>query len=363
MKTALTLEQLAAKLTEQRNAKRDYLADTRTVTMSKDAKALVLADKGKMVIRPFAHRQLAEKLEIPTKFYDRLAANHPDILASTVNALFEREPSENMIRTLDNQVRAVVSTKFRALDNYDLAEAALPVLVEQGCTVESCDITETRLYIKAVHPTLRRELPVPAGLKMGVGHNIFLRLIMAAITIRNSEVGDGSLAVEDGVYERDCTNLASFIAAFRQHHVGKRHKTELDVITEIESDTTRKLSDALVWSKLRDRVVQAFDAQNFEAMCAKLVEARADAIPVETGIPTLVELFGAREGLNETERKGFLQHLMGGGELTRYGMQWAATRLAQDMDSYERASELERVGGRIIELPRSDWQSLLKQAA
>lgn len=362
MKTGLTLQQLAEQLQAQRDAKRDFLADTRTVTMTKDAKALDLAGKGAMEIRPFAHKQLAEKLEIPTKFYDRLRTSHPDVLANTVNALFEREPQQNMIRTLNSQVRAVVSNKFRALDNYDLAEAALPVMLEAGCSIESCDITETRLYLKAVHPSLRRELEVPAGLQMGVGHNFFTRVIMAAITIRNSEVGDGSLSVEDGVYERQCTNLATFSSAFRQSHVGKRQKTEMDVITEIVSDTTRKIEDALIWSKLRDRVVQAFDANNFEAMCTKLVSARTDVIPVETNVPQLVEVFGDRQGLTEDERKGFLTHLMRGGELTRYGMQWAATRLAQDVDTYERASELERIGGRIIELPRTEWNSLLKAA-
>lgn len=364
MKTALTLEQLAAKLTEQRSQKRDFIADTRTLTMTPDAKAMDLGGHGKMVILPFAHRQLGERLEIQPKLYDRLQGKHPDLLANLVNGLLEREPSENMVRTMNNQVRAFVSNKFRALDNFDLAEAALPTLIEQGCTVESCDITETRLYIKAVHPTLRRELELPAGLKMGEGHTIFTRLIMAAITIRNSEVGDGSLAVEDGVYERQCTNLATFIAAFRQSHVGKRQKVqELDVISEIISDTTRKLEDAVVWSKLRDRVTQAFDPANFERMCTKLVAARSDVLPTDVALPKLVEVIAQREGLNEGEKTGFLNHLLRSGESTRYGLQWAATRLAQDADSYERASELERLGGRIIELAPTEYKQILKQAA
>lgn len=361
MKTGMTLEDLARELTRQRDVKRDYVADTRRLEVTKDAKAIQMAGKGTFPIRAYAHRQIADKLEIPVKFYDRLQAKHPDVLANTINALFDREPSQNMIRTLDGEVRAVVSNKFRALDNYDLAQAVLPTLLEQGVEVHSADITETRLYIKAVHPTLRRELEVPEGLKMGVGHNFFTRAIQAAITIRNSEVGDGSLAVETGVWERQCTNLATFNSSFKRAHVGRKHTTELDEIAEVLSDETRRLQDAVVWSKLRDLTVAAFDGSTFERVVGELTKARADAITAP--IADVVEVFGAREGLSETERKGFLDYLVKGGEFTRYGMQWAATRLSQDMKSYERASELERLGGRIIELPQTEWKEILKKAA
>ena len=33
-----------------------------------------------------------------------------------------------MVRTLDGQVRAVLSDRYRRLDNYDLAENVLPIL-------------------------------------------------------------------------------------------------------------------------------------------------------------------------------------------------------------------------------------------
>jgi hypothetical protein len=33
-----------------------------------------------------------------------------------------------MLRTLDGQVRAVLSDRYRRLDNFDLAESVLPIL-------------------------------------------------------------------------------------------------------------------------------------------------------------------------------------------------------------------------------------------
>lgn len=360
MKTGMTLEQLAKELTRQRDAKRDYVADTRKLSVTKDAKSIELAGVGTLPIRSYAHRQIAEKLDIPTKFYDRMQSAHPDVLANTINALFEREPSQNMIRVMDGQVRAVVSNKFRALDNFDLANAVLPVLLEAGVHVESADITETRMYIKAVHPTLKRELAPPAGAVMGQGHTIFTRLVQAAITIRNSEVGHGSLAVETGALERACTNLATFNSSFKRSHVGRKHEVD-EEIAEVLSDDTRRLQDAVVWSKLRDLTVAAFDGSTFERTVEQMLKARGDAIT--SPVAEVVEVLGIREGLNETERGSFLNYLIESGENTRYGLQWAATRLAQDVDSYERASELERLGGRIIQLAPTEWKEILKKAA
>jgi len=77
------------------------------------------------------------------------------------------------------------------------------------------------------------------------------------------------------------------------------------------------------------------------------------------GDPTkVVEVFGKKVGLNEGERGGLLKHLVGSGEMTRYGLQWAVTRLAGDVESYDRASELERLGGQVIELAANDWERI-----
>lgn len=76
-----------------------------------------------------------------------------------------------------------------------------------------------------------------------------------------------------------------------------------------------------------------------------------------------VEVVGKKHSLAETERKGVLARLIEGADFSRYGLHSAITRHAADVDSYDRATELERLGGTIIELPRSQWHEVLKQAA
>jgi hypothetical protein len=55
-----------------------------------------------------------------------------------------------------------------------------------------------------------------------------------------------------------------------------------------------------------------------------------------------------------------LHHLSRGRDFTRYGLQAAITRASADIAEYERATELERLGGRIILLPPSEWDALLE---
>lgn len=62
---------------------------------------------------------------------------------------------------------------------------------------------------------------------------------------------------------------------------------------------------------------------------------------------------------NEGERKGILGRLIADADLTRYGLHSAITRYSQDEAvNYDRATELERIGGDVIELAANDWKAL-----
>jgi hypothetical protein len=360
MKQGMSLTDLARELERQNEAKKDYVADTSAISMANDGKTLSIQGAGSFGVTPHARRQLAEKLGIPFAYFDRLQESHPDLLATNVNGLMVREPTRNMVRTLDGNVRSFLSDRYRPLDNFDLADAVLPVLMEAKVKVESCNVTGTKLYIKALLPWLDRELPVPAGLKMGEGHNIFLRRIIGSIVISNSEVGAGALSISPGIFERQCTNLAVFKdEGYGRMHIGKKSASD-DPVSAYLSDSTKRLEDAAVWAKVRDVVKATMDGKVMDSIAKKLIEARGDAI---VGDPVkVVEVFAKKQGLNEGERGGLLKHLVGSGEMTRYGLQWAVTRLAGDVEDYDRASELERLGGQVIELPRSDWEVLAKAA-
>jgi len=62
----------------------------------------------------------------------------------------------------------------------------------------------------------------------------------------------------------------------------------------------------------------------------------------------VVEVTAKRFHLSTTEGAGILAHLRGGNDLSLWDLSSAVTRYAQDVGSYDRATELERVGGQVV---------------
>ena len=104
------------------------------------------------------HDQIGNFLNIPIRYYDRLRQSHPALLAENVNTLLHTTDARRMVRTLDGTARAFLSDRYRRLDHGDLAEAVLPVILEQQLQVVSCEITARKLYLPLIDSRLHREL-------------------------------------------------------------------------------------------------------------------------------------------------------------------------------------------------------------
>jgi hypothetical protein len=349
MKTGMSLSQLAAEVERQQASKRDFVADTRKTTLTPDASSLTLGDLGTFDLTEVAHGQVAEHLKVPRPFYDRLKTFHPDLLSDTVNTLFQREHKRRMVRTLDGKARAFLSDRYRPLDNADLLAAVMPVILQMGdgVRVESMTVTDSRLYIKAVFPKIEGEVKVGDPVQAGV-------------VISNSEIGLGSLSVMPMLYRLVCLNGA-IMSTFgqRQYHIGKRAAAE-EQAYEMFSDETLRADDNAFWLKVRDTVKAAANEVGFRRM---LDLARTSAGQPIVGDPTaVIEVTAKRYNINEAERSAILRSLIEGGDLSQWGLANAVTAVSQDVESYDRATELERVGGSLIELPTSEW-SVLSRAA
>jgi hypothetical protein len=57
--------------------------------------------------------------------------------------------------------------------------------------------------------------------------------------------------------------------------------------------------------------------------------------------------------LTEVEQDGVLPQLALGADWTRYGVVNAVTRISEDSATYDRAVELERIGGEVLDMPAS----------
>lgn len=356
------LEALAREITKRAEAKVDLVANTGNIAMHNypsDGVMLTVGDR-EFKVADTAHRQLQGHLKIPADYYDRMLQEEPGLLAQNVNTWLHKNKENRLVRTLFGSTRAFLSDRYRPLENEDLAQAVLPVLIERKLSVMSCSITDRRMYIKAVDETVERALH-NAGARFGDGGHKIVKVVAPAITISNSEIGEGAVSVLGGVFERWCSNLGTFgERSTRKYHVGGKHELAGEETYALLSDETRKKTDEAVWAQISDVVAAAFDQAKFDALCDKIDDTAKDKI--EGDVVKVVSFATKKFGLNETEGKSVLEHLIKGGDLSRLGLYDAVTRASADVESYDRASELERIGGAIIELPRNQWQELAAAA-
>lgn len=381
MNTGRTLQQLAAELERQTTTKRDYLASQGAIeakvigtqfdgdrTAAEQPRQELVLDgfNGQALsITPYAHGQIADHLGIPKKYYDRMKAEQPGLLAKNVNTwLHEDAGAKRMVRTLDGAVRGFLSPRYRPLDNFDLAGAVLPKLIDMQAQIVSSELTDTRMYVKAILPTLSSELP--EGLKWGQGHNLVGAnsrdgRIVAAIVISNSEIGNGTLRVEPSVFTTWCTNLAVMAqAAMKKYHVGRAF--EADANMEIFRDDTRIKMDAAFWAQVADVTAAAFDVKVWEAAVAAMRAAGSVAI-VSTDLPKVVEVSVKQLALPERITSPLLTSLARGGDLTKLALSQSLTWLANTEQDYETATVLERAGGEVLALEGRNWDLISRAGA
>lgn len=352
MKEGRNLETIVGELLRQAETKRDFLTPAKYlhfdcngtcpalhVDLPGGSEAFPLLETG--------HAQLAERLEIPKAYYDRMREEAPWLLEENVRTWLGRSEKQYLVRTLDHRARAVLSDRYRVLDNDELANVALPVLIESGFEVVSAEITERKFYLKATTPQIQAEV------KKG-------DVVQAGIVISNSEIGQGTLKIEPLLYFLVCTNgMIVPEASMRRQHVG-RHIGELEIAERYYQHETRQADDAAFWLKVRDVLIGTLKQPAFVSQVLRLRGAAEEVIDADpVGV---VEVTAKRFRLNDPEKNSVLRHFLGGHngqqEFTRYGLMQAVTRASQDVEDYDRASELEQLGGQIIELAPSQWKTI-----
>lgn len=352
MKFGRTLTDLAIELDRQQKVKKDYLVDTRNMIMDAEPNHAMLSIKNDTTgetlilnINEIAHNQIGTNLGIPAKYYDKMRADNPELLAQNVNSWFNKTPKTRMVRTLDGTARAFLSERYRRIDNFEIAQVVLPIIGNMpDAKIESCEVTEERMYLKVVNPRLTTEV-VPGD------------IVQSGILITNSEVGLSSFTIQPLIYRLVCSNgMVVNDARTRKYHVGRGNEAKEDFT--IYSDETLKADDRALQLKIQDTVKSVVDQTRFEKVVDLMRQAKDAKIVGTTNIPKMVELAGTDFGFSKQEGQGILDYLIRGGDLSLYGFANATTRYAQDVESYDRSTALESVGYDILGMGGHKWNSL-----
>lgn len=365
MHNGMKLEEMLAEVVRHSAAKKDYIADTaKHVAMVnmpdadfKNELALVVSRPQSNELERFQitdnfHKQVAARLKIPSNYYFRLMNDHRDLLLQNVNALFVREPALRMIRTLDGKARAFLSNSFRRVDNEQVLERTLPVIRNDfDTTILNTNVDENRMRFKCLFngddhavdlgdtPTGKKDI-VHTGFEMG-----------------NSEVGKGSFYLRGFFYRGYCLNGCVFgttdTVSYKQVHVGSRLGIDEGMLL---SNETMKKEDELIISAARDVLAHLASPEFAQKMGNKLRSLK-DRKPVANA-QLAVEAITKELRMSDVESASVLESFIKDQDYTQWGMVNAVTETANKVADYNRASKIEEMGNKIINLPANRWTTI-----
>lgn len=379
MKRGLSLENLLTTVIEQRATKRDFVASTKESLSMVEAPdfagnvALVLLKEGSSELERFSitencHRQIASRLQIPWKYYDRLLTDHRDLVINQVNALFEREPQTRLLRTMDGKARAFLSDRYRTLDNDEVIEQALPPIIKGDVPSQllSSNVSENHMHIKVLFTgdDLAQdigELNRPQNHIGGQANGSTRDIIRPGAVISNSETGHGSLKIEGFFYRDYCLNGCVYgqqeIFSYKRNHLGVKLATNGEDF-EVFSDETKRKQNELIIAEVSDALTALTNVENVQKMGDALRETKAG--PQATDAFAAVDQLAKEVDIRDGEKESIISNFLTDGDFSRWGMLNAVTKVANtDAVDYERACELEKIGSQIIDFHTHQWNRIV----
>lgn len=354
MNRGKTLSELAAELDRRSNVMADYVAPTTALTVGVagegEAQKPFIDISGESIvgINEIAHRQVATHIDVPHRYYQRMLHEAPDMWQRDVNHWLHEGEKSRMIRTLDGDARAFLSDSYLRIDNDEVASQVFEHLLQHPSHPRalSTNVTDTKLYLKFLFPDLEYEV------KPG-------DVIHPGFTVTNSEVGLGSYSVGGFFFRSYCENGCVFgskdagIGVQRRHTGGRSiGDAEYQVIS---NETQQKIGEALM-AETKD-VVTALGDQKFLNVMGEKLRAAAQSKPAENPEAAVI-LLAKAVGLNEKERQQTLVHMIEDKDYSLWGAANAVTKLANTQESYDRSSELEGLGEKILTMQLRQWDRI-----
>ena len=273
------------------------------------------------------------------------------------------------------RLRAKFGDDVFAEGETSLAQATLDALLEKRKLLVAVDEPTGRLLGSLLQPLPHSEAVFDFGTesyadpqksrRITVPEQLLRRfpgdIVQAGVIISNSEVGLGSVSIQPLIYRLVCSNgMVVNEAAARRNHVGR--VTDSGENFSVYSQATLDAEDKAFVMKIQDTVRAAVEEARFSQVVGKMREAKAAQMDTHD-VPAVVKLASKEFHITDSESTGVLQRLIESNDLTLYGLSNAVTRHSQDVESYDRASELESIGYSILTMPPRQWSRINRAAA
>jgi hypothetical protein len=369
-----TLTRLLQQVQDQAARSQDFLAPTNQLQLmtgdrgdGSKVSQIVLEQSGGMptqilTANDVAFDQISQRAGIDVRTARRLQQDYSTEFDGLINAIWQKEPAVRMIRTFQHathanlgEARGFLSDKFKTFDNVHLLQSALPELMDSDAQwkVVNGTVTDKRLY-------LRLKSAVITGEGAAVGD-----IMALGIGMSNSEVGCGSVNVYQMFWTLACLNGLQTEKRHRKSHItGARGDADT---WGLLTDEAKDADNHALALQMRDVTKAYASRESFEEVLEKMKTAHQDK--VEGSPQSAVEAMGKVLALTKKDTASLMDGLLAtigqagyaGQPVTRATMINAVTAVAHQADA-DSVDDWQKLGGRVLDLPRSDWQRVAMAA-
>jgi hypothetical protein len=316
-------------------------SDTRTIVMGlRNKKAKGFFQEG---LHKNALDQVCERAGVPGTYVNRLLERPygRELIVENLARIFKEEENKKLlIRSVDDQVRGVLSNSFKRMDSGPIIEAFAKACAKIGAVPVEGIGGDLRWAIKAVLPYVFQ----PSA-KRGMEE-----VLAFGLQLSNSDFGKGVLGLNAFCTRLVCTNTATLEQVMRQVHLGKRLSDDMEF-----SEKTYKLDTDTQVSAIADMVHQVLAPDKVNALVGRIgeaLEARIDPKQAWTELPKMGLLKGEIDKVKELFMDGDVEMLPRGNTQARLSN--AVSWFAKSVTTAERRLELEEVAGQLLLPPVKD---------
>ncbi|MFH1971638.1 MAG: DUF932 domain-containing protein [Patescibacteria group bacterium] len=324
---SMNIQSLVKELERQKPLKWDKKVSSSQFEMIPQEEGLhfKLPDDNSFPISESCHIQIADKLDIPFKYYRKMEAESPELLIENVNTWLKKKEKDFFLRGLGESIRAFLSDRYRVIDHLDVLCCALNELQAHEIEIEDCYLSETEMNIKVKSQKLQD----------------FVRhredLIIGGLFFTNSETGHKALRLEPRLFRVKCSNgmiVEEFVT--REVHLGI-------------GDT---FSDEMTYLSIRRSIRELF------SKFGEIIQTLRDSTEMKIrNVQRVINNVVKHYKLSEAQRENILMAFGAEPEHDKFGIANAVTLAAQKEESWEGCVDLEKVGGNIISLQAEEFRS------
>jgi len=329
----MNLEDFLTKVALIDGSKRDVITDTHYIQYHAGRKVSFDGTGTQYKMTDTACEQLASKLEIPYKYFRKLDSENGELLAQNINYLTSKDNGQTMIRCIqDHTVRAVLSTKYKPIDNMPILSVLKSTLdgspIKDNIKVERAFVDNEGRYMSIMFTDMTKTASIANAEDK----------VVSGFCIKNSETGEAAFEILPYVFRQVCTNglirkVASLKDKIRYVHLGKSSTNRLQIVHAIN---------------------YAYASFNDTVGCLQYANKQAVELPKDM-IINLSKLYQVSDNTIQKVIWAYDEEPMP----NLYGIVNAFTRAAHDFDGKNR-DELEDIGGKILSLNVSKYDHIAK---